>query len=106
MSTTTNLRPPWPKGSSGNPSGRPGGQAGFAQKIRARTKSGRLLWTFALEVLAGQHDATVRERLDAMKWLADRGWGRVPETVDDPLSEMTDDELLHAVKRAVEGKLQ
>lgn len=92
---------PWEKGQSGNLAGRPRGTHGamLARMIRSGTKQGAELVEFAQEVLRGKITVqivtkdgevvdigpSVKDRLDAMKWLADRGWGRTPDatTGDD-----------------------
>lgn len=66
---------PFAPGVSGNPGGRP---RGFASYIREQTGEGRELVDFALGVLRDD-TAPGRSRLDALRWLADRGFGRVPE---------------------------
>ncbi len=49
--------------------------------VRASTKDGKLLVGFALAVLTGkQKKATVRDRIAAMEFLADRGFGKAVET--------------------------
>ena len=87
---------PWRPGQSGNPSGRPKGGAGFAKAIRNESKDGKELYEFAFAVMRGQTEVkaivgnmvvnvgpSLKDRMDAMKWLADRGFGRVPESVED-----------------------
>lgn len=75
---------PFAPGQSGNPGGRP---KGFAALVRERTEEGAPLVEYALRVQQGLEvelpdSPTVREavevarlRLEAAKWLADRGWG-------------------------------
>jgi hypothetical protein len=69
-----NLRPPFPKGTSGNPSGRAKGQQGFAALIRQRTHQGRDLVSFAIGLMDNPR-IDPRVRLDAAIWLADKGFG-------------------------------
>lgn len=68
-----NLRP-FRRGTSGNPTGRPKGQAGFAAMIRARTHQGRDLLEFVFAVMSDPDEDT-RVRLDAATWLANRAFG-------------------------------
>jgi hypothetical protein len=92
---------PWPKGVSGNPGGRPKAAiSGFAASIRQATKEGKLLWDFAVRVLEGKETTTaigaageaieigpsIKDRLEAMKWLANRGFGRelTEQEIDTP----------------------
>ena len=82
---------PFRPGQSGNPGGRP---KGFAALVRERTEEGLPLVEFALRVQQGLEvdpgaAETVKERveiarlrLDAGKWLADRGWGNAPQPVE------------------------
>jgi hypothetical protein len=84
---------PFPPGVSGNPSGRP---KGFGHRIRELTNDGDELLEIALKVARGKlsiltpfgKDAvqvdvlpTAKERLSAVAWLADRGWGKVEQPV-------------------------
>jgi Family of unknown function (DUF5681) len=66
-----NLRQ-WPKGESGNPSGRP---RGFVSEIRRQTKNGFELVSFALRVLRNE-EAEMRDRAWACTYLTDRGFGK------------------------------
>jgi hypothetical protein len=101
---------PFVKGQSGNPGGR---IKGFGWLIRKRTKNGRELVDLALSVLRGELSVVagvdsngrpyevapaIKERMDALKWLAERGFGKVPQVVID-LSTADDDELRAEVER-------
>lgn len=87
------------KGISGNPGGRPKAKDFIAQ-IRCRTKQGAKLVDFALEVL-DDRKAKTSDRLEALAWLADRGWGKaVQQTdmhVDGDLTLGADDLILAAI---------
>lgn len=71
-------------GQSGNPGGRP---KGFAEYIRAETKEGKDLVDFALSVVRGEKQRGAKQppgllyRLEALKWLGDRGWGKPLQAV-------------------------
>jgi hypothetical protein len=102
----------WVKGQSGNPKGRASAGAKFARVIRSRTNDGQALLEFALEVMEGKHGAELSDRIDALKWLADRGWGKAVETVvleDESQREVQPDaiatEQLEAVAGGPEGQL-
>jgi hypothetical protein len=68
----------FPKGQSGNPAGRPKLDDAFSQKVRD-TEAGNLakglkrLWE-----KAGNGD------LQAMAWLRENGWGRLPQPITGP----------------------
>jgi Family of unknown function (DUF5681) len=85
------------KGRSGNPGGRP---RGLAKATRDRldvtaTQRGKESGADALVdtmiEFALDRDQDVRVRIEAIKWLADRGWGKVPSYMpveaDDPLED-------------------
>jgi hypothetical protein len=69
-------------GQSGNPLGRPKGGLGLAGYVREHTEDGRLIAAFFIDVMRGRkRGATIRDRLEAAAWLADRGFGKVPQQV-------------------------
>ena len=89
---------PWRPGQSGNPSGANRRQKGLATLIRRSTKQGKELVDFVLDVARGkpiktsvltlagivvdvERRSTIRDRLEAVAWLADRGWGRAKEVI-------------------------
>lgn len=74
----------------GNP-GRPQGAKNkapsqFAKYIREQTDEGRRLVDFALAVFdndsARLEKVTLPDRMDAMKYLTDRGWGKAKEIIE------------------------
>lgn len=94
---------PWVKGQSGNPAGskRP---SSLARLARSHTVDGLTLVEFAVRVMKGEEKEkalkftkdpqtgdkitvevelppSLEDRMEAMKWLADRGWGKAVETV-------------------------
>lgn len=89
----------WLPGTSGNPGGNPR-QAGFAAAVREATNDGADLRAFAISFYKGEikdevfnaDGAIVRitpkakERFEAVKWLRDSGWGRLPAVVDPETS--------------------
>lgn len=82
----------WKRGESGNPGGRP---KGLAQMVRSKTKNGKELVEFMLNVMRGmilntrtftdkegnehsvEEGPLIRDRIAAVEWLADRGFGKV-----------------------------
>src|SRR6202011_4050619 len=77
-------------GQSGNPGGRPKGLATLA---REAVGGGRDLVAFYLAVFKGDtkvlrtRKITMRDRLQAAEWLAERGWGKSPVVADADLPE-------------------
>lgn len=83
---------PYKPGENGNKGGRP---KGFAALIREKTKDGLELVELSLQVMRGELTVTrytlegesyeaspsVKDRLQAMEWLADRGFGKAIETM-------------------------
>jgi hypothetical protein len=69
---TKNLQPPWPKGVSGNPAGRPRLHDAVAQAIRDGDK-GRL--AKGINVV---YDRAARGDLASLEWLVSHGWGKPP----------------------------
>ena len=69
-------------GVSGNPGGR---RSGLAKLVRRSTRNGRELVDFLIAVLRDD-EASRRDRLEAAKVLLDRGFGRVPATLDPLLA--------------------
>jgi len=71
---------PFQPGVSGNPGGRP---RGLASRIRGATRDGADLVTFAMDVLNAKiPGVTMRDRLEALQWLSDRGWGKPTVSVE------------------------
>jgi hypothetical protein len=66
-------------GQSGNPGGRP---KGLARRVRELVgENGELILEFMVEVL-GDKAARTADRLEAAKWLADRGFGKAVQAVE------------------------
>jgi hypothetical protein len=78
------IKPRFGPGVSGNPLGpkKPGERNLFAY-IQRKSKGGRELADFAFKVIRGEVERTsVRDRLTALQWLTDRGYGKAMEKVD------------------------
>ncbi len=72
---------PFPKGYSPNPGGRPGGTKGLAAYIKKLTKDGFDLADLMWEIASGDHQCYMNDRVNAIRWLADRGFGKVQDSL-------------------------
>jgi hypothetical protein len=70
---------PFPKGTSGNPGGRPKGLATYVRELVG--DDGRRIADFMLGVLDDEAERT-ETRMQAATWLADRGFGKAPMAMD------------------------
>jgi len=77
---------PFPKGVSGNPGGRPKGLARYVRELVG--DDGRRIADFMLSVLDDETERT-ETRLKAADWLAERGFGKAPLTMDATVNEPT-----------------
>ncbi len=70
-------------GVSGNPGGRP---QGLAQSVRRATHDGKMILDFMIAVARGMkidgRKPRLADRVDANKWLADRGWGKPVQAME------------------------
>ena len=82
---------PWRPGQSGNPLGHHLSIHGFAAQIRRATGNGQQLISFFKDVLEGNPITRpgrkplipdLDQRIEAARWLADRGWGRAKEFLE------------------------
>ena len=79
----TRLANRWRKGTSPNPSGKPERQIkNLAQYAREVTGGGKDLVDFMASVLKGDLKAPTSLRMQAVNWLADRGWGKPVQQID------------------------
>src|SRR5262245_51818379 len=72
---STGIVPRWGPGQSGHPSGR---RKSFVHLVREQTQDGAELVAIALEIVRARRKP-VKYRLQALEWLADRGWGKVTQ---------------------------
>jgi len=70
---------PFPKGVSGNPGGRPKGLARYVRELVG--DDGRSIADFMLRVLEDESEKT-ETRMEAARWLADRGFGKAQQQVE------------------------
>lgn len=87
---------PFVKGKSGNPGGKPKGLAAVRDYIAGQTKDGRALVDFHLAIMSGKPVVVphaegeepfsllpvVKEMQASADWLADRLWGKAPQSLD------------------------
>ena len=72
---------PFPKGVSGNPDGKRRGTKGLSKYIKEITHDGFDLADLMLEIAVGDHRCYMNDRVNAIKWLADRGFGKVSDSL-------------------------
>jgi len=73
-------------GNNANPNGRP---KGIAALVKAETRDGAELVAFALRVLRAEKQPTAL-RLQALQWLADRGFGKAVSVVEADIAMNVD----------------
>ena len=73
---------PFPKGTSGNPRGRPPGGQSLAERVRAKVGDDGAALVDMLYAVTVSDDEPTRTRIEAAKLLLDRGFGRPRETVE------------------------
>lgn len=70
-------------GRSGNPGGRP---KGLAEQVRQATHDGKTILDFMTAVAQGAkidgRKPRLCDRMEANKWLADRGWGKPVQSME------------------------
>jgi hypothetical protein len=75
--SNSNLLPPYKKGQSGNPSGKPKGTRDLAKKILEKTKDGEELVEKLLSLARGEvRRARPADQLKAIEMLFDRAYGK------------------------------
>ncbi len=60
----------------------PGRPKGLRDRAQAATHDGADIVRFMLDVLHGRQEGKTADRIEAAKWLADRGWGKAEQTVN------------------------
>lgn len=70
---------PFLPGRSGNPGGRP---KALSTLICEQTLDGRELVAFMVNVMRGKRKASLRQRMEAVAWLADRGFGKALQQME------------------------
>src|SRR5687767_12293209 len=69
----------WTPGNAPKSPGRPKGSVEFAERIRVATRSGEDLIETAVQFAKGEIRAPASVRMEAVRWLTDRGFGKTPD---------------------------
>ena len=86
--------PRFQPGQSGNPKGRPLGGSSLAERIRARCGDDGDAYVDMLHGIAMDDEQPMKFRVDAVKILLDRGFGRPPQEVQlSSRMSFTDEQL-------------
>lgn len=85
---------PFQRGASGNPGGRP---KGLTRRVREIVgDNGEVIAAFMFELMTDE-SARNADRIEAAKWLGDRGFGRPVQALDVGVNQVTLEDLFRAM---------
>jgi hypothetical protein len=87
---------PWKPGQSGNPGGRP---KGLAKQVRELIGVDGLPLAEAMYDIAKDESEATRDRITAMQWLAERGWGKADQHIEVTGDDSRDRQIAEAIDR-------
>lgn len=89
------LKPPWKKGQSGNPKGRPPAGQSIAEYIRGLAGADGRVYVDQLHALATLAHNNPMIRVKALEVLMKRGWGDYPQSIDLSASQGLPVRVIH-----------